>query len=74
MEMVKIEDVIYISPQEHRSLIKEVRKFYFGDRVIDEKTIPQFFDLLGDFTFVWGIVKSAKALAAHSIGKTFYTL
>lgn len=60
--------------QEHQSLTKEIREFYFGDRAIDEHTISEFFELLSDYTFIVGIVKSAKNLAAHSTtGKTFYT-
>lgn len=60
--------------QEHQSLAKEVRKFYFGDRVIDERTIPQIFDLMSDLNFIFGIAKSAKYLSKHSMGKTFYML
>lgn len=55
-------------------MAREIRKFYFDDSAIDEKAIPKFFDLVSDFNFVWGIVQSAKTLAAHSTGKTFYTL
>lgn len=55
-------------------MTREIRKFYFGDHAIDEHTVPQFFDLLSDFSFVVGMVKSAKTLAAKTMGKTFYTL
>lgn len=55
-------------------MTKEARKFYFGDRAIDEQTIPQIFDLMSDFNFLWGISQSIKHTAKHSMGKTFYTL
>lgn len=73
--MIERTDSTWHFKQEHKSLTKEIRKFYFGDRAIDEYTIPQFFELLSDYTFILGIVKSAKNLAAHSTtGKFFYTL
>lgn len=55
-------------------MTKEVRKFYFGNRAVDEQTIPQLFNLMSDFNFVHGIVKSTKSSAKYSSGKTFYLL
>lgn len=60
--------------QDRRSLSEQIRKFYFGDNAISEETLSNFLDLGTDFNFVWGIVQSAKTLAAHSKGKTFYTV
>lgn len=60
--------------QVRRKVAKAIRKFYFDDDAIDELAIPKFFDLVSDFNFGWGIVQSAKTLAAYSAGKTFYTL
>lgn len=42
--------------------------------MIDETAGSQFFDLMSDLNFVWGIAKSAKYLVKYSMGKTFYLL
>lgn len=55
-------------------MTKEARKLYFGDRTIDEQTIPQIFDMMSDFNFIWGIAQSAKHSVKYSMGKTFYML
>lgn len=67
-------DLLLFFQQENQKLVKKIRKFYFGDRAVDEQAIPQYLNLMSDFNFVWGIVKSAKTLATHSTGKTFYLL
>lgn len=52
--------------------MKEVRKFYFGDKPVNRDTLQQFVRLLDDVLFIYGTDKSVRAQAARSTGKTFY--
>lgn len=52
--------------------MKDVRKYYFGDKSINRDTLTSFIRLLDDVFFFYGIDKSARAQATRSTGKTFY--
>lgn len=58
--------------KEYDSMIKDVRKFYFGDKPVDANSLQEFVKLLSDVFFIYGIDKSVKAQAKRSTGKTFY--
>lgn len=53
-------------------MIQDVRKFYFGDKPVDEHSLQEFVKLLSDVFFIYGIDKSVKAQGKRSTGKTFY--
>lgn len=53
-------------------MIKDVRKFYFGDKPVDANSLQEFVKLLSDVFFIYGIDKSVKAQAKRSEGKTYY--
>lgn len=50
----------------------KIRKFYFGDNPVNERTLSEYIDLMNDVIFVYGIDQSAKAQAKRSTGRTFY--
>lgn len=58
--------------KEYDNMIKDVRKFYFGDKPVDANSLQEFVKLLSDVFFIYGIDKSVKAQAKRSTGKTFY--
>lgn len=58
--------------QEHRTISKEVRKYYFGNAKIEEKTKMQYLDMLNDAFFIYSIHKSMKANVKHSKAKTYH--
>lgn len=47
-----------ISIQTYNTLSKQLRQFYFGDKLITEETLPQFIDLMSDAYFVYPNYKS----------------
>lgn len=51
---------------------QEVRKFYFGDAVIDEKMSMQYIDLLSDLNFVYPNYRAMRMHAGMSKGKTYF--
>lgn len=58
--------------QEYKKIAKEIRKLYFNDAAIDEKTLKQYIDLLSAVNFTYGIDKSVKQHATKTNSKTFY--
>lgn len=62
----------FLHLQEYRTLIDEIRQFYFGNDTIDESSLLKYYEFLSDINFFWGIDQSVKHLAASSKGKTFY--
>lgn len=57
---------------EYNEMVTDIRKYYFGDKLINRDTLAQFVKLLTDVFFIYGIDKSAKIQAKRSTGKTFY--
>lgn len=58
--------------KEYDEMVKDVRKFYFGDKAVDKTTLAQFIKLLSDVFYIYGIDKSMKAQSLRSSGNTFY--
>lgn len=58
--------------QAARKFTKSVRKFYFGDAAINEKTLSNYYDYLSDVNFVLGSDRTVKLHAEHVKGNTFY--
>ena len=50
----------------------EIRKFYFGDKAVNEESEKSYLKLLDDVFFVYAIDQSAKAQAKRSTGQTYY--
>ena len=50
----------------------EIRKFYFGDKPVNEETRDLYVKLLDDAVFVYGIDQSVRAQAKRSTGRTYY--
>lgn len=58
--------------KDYDTMIKDVRKFYFGDKPVDANSLQEFVKLLSDVFFIYGIDKSVKAQAKRSTGQTYY--
>lgn len=50
----------------------EIRRFYFGNDVINMEKSIEYVNLLSDMNFVYAIDKMTKLHASKSKGKTFY--
>ncbi|XP_031621135.1 uncharacterized protein LOC116339416 [Contarinia nasturtii] len=58
---------------QYREIANEVRKFYFGDAVINEQMMMEYINLLSDLNFVYPNYKAAKMHQKKSKGRAFYT-
>lgn len=58
--------------QEYQEIAAKIRKFYFKDTIIDERSLLQYLKLLSDINFAYGIDKSARKHALKSNANTFY--
>lgn len=52
--------------------MKQIRHHYFGDAKIDEKTVPNYIEMLSDINFAYGIDKSAREHASKTTSDTFF--
>lgn len=51
---------------------REIRKFYFGDAVINEQASMQYIELLSDLNFVYPNYRAMRIHSAMSNGKTYF--
>lgn len=58
--------------QAYDDAVRDVRRFYFGDKPVNADSLQEFVKLLSDVFFVYGIDKAVKVQAKRSSGLTFY--
>lgn len=68
---IQINEIVCIF-QKYRAINDEIRRFYFGNGVINMDKSPQYIDLLSDMNFGYAIEKMAKLHAVKAKGKSFY--
>lgn len=58
--------------KDYRSLVDEVRNFYFGDNPKDDEAMRRYVDLLSDANYRYPITKATRIHAAKTKGKTYF--
>lgn len=58
--------------QGYRCLANEIRKFYFGDKVLNESLEYQYFKFTSDINWVYVVDESVRNVSKISKGKTYY--